>query len=97
MKYTIRLSNTAVHKTLKKLVGRNVHIHSLRSTYVSYLIKNSINVVQVSKLIGHTDSNTTLTLYSHLFKQQKMESVNQINHIFRTIKKAQFNRLFNRV
>ncbi|EGJ26888.1 integrase [Streptococcus phage Javan425] len=80
----VELSNTAVNKTLKKLVGRNVHMHSLRHTYVSYLIKNNINVVQVSKLIGHTNPNTTLTVYSHLFKQQEIESVNQINNLFRS-------------
>lgn len=44
-----------LNKRLKTLIGRSVHIHSLRHTYVSYLLTNGIEVLTISKLIGHKD------------------------------------------
>lgn len=49
------LSNTAANKALKRLVGRDVHVHSLRYTYVSYLISQGVELFAISKLIGHKD------------------------------------------
>lgn len=76
------VSNSAVNKTLKKLVGRNVHVHSLRHTYVSYLASNDVSLLQISKLIGHTNPNITLSVYSHLFKNEEQSTLNKINKLF---------------
>lgn len=76
------VSNSAVNKTLKKLVGRNVHVHSLRHTYVSYLASNDVSLLQISKLVGHTNPNITLSVYSHLFKNEEQSTLNKINKLF---------------
>ena len=44
------LSNNAVNKTLRKIVGREVRVHSLRHTYASYLIAHDIDLISVSQV-----------------------------------------------
>lgn len=61
-----------LNKRLKTLIGRSVHIHSLRHTYVSYLLTNGIEVLTISKLIGHKDPTVTLNTYSHLLKEKEI-------------------------
>ncbi|MGT2895727.1 integrase [Streptococcus phage Javan174] len=76
------LSNSAVNKTLKKLVGRDVHVHSLRHTYVSYLISQGLELFAISKLIGHKDLNTTLTVYAHLLADSKDRNNQKVRQLF---------------
>ncbi|HFH9834860.1 TPA: site-specific integrase [Streptococcus suis] len=76
--------NTHVYlnKRLKTLVGRSVHIHSLRHTYVSYLLANGIEVLTISKLIGHKDPTITLNTYSHLLKEKEVADFDKIKTLF---------------
>lgn len=76
--------NTHVYlnKRLKTLVGRSVHIHSLRHTYVSYLLANGIEVLTISKLIGHKDPTITLNTYSHLLKEKEIADFDKIKTLF---------------
>jgi integrase len=46
-----------------------VSFHALRHTHASALIAAGLDVVQVSKRLGHSNPTTTLRIYSHLFKQ----------------------------
>lgn len=76
------LSNTAVNKSLKRMVKRDVHVHSLRHTYVSYLISKGVDVFAISKLIGHSNLNTTLEVYAHLLDDQKQKNNDKIRKLF---------------
>lgn len=71
-----------LNKRLKTLVGRSVHIHSLRHTYVSYLLTNGIEVLTISKLIGHKDPTVTLNTYSHLLKEKEIADFDKIKTLF---------------
>lgn len=71
-----------LNKRLKKLIGRPVHIHSLRHTYVSYLLTNGIEVLTISKLIGHKDPTITLNTYSHLLKEKEIADFDKIKTLF---------------
>jgi integrase len=42
-------------------------LHSLRHGYASLLISNGLNVVFVSRQLGHANANITLEVYAHLF------------------------------
>ena len=77
-------ANTHVYlnKRLKTLVGRSVHIHSLRHTYVSYLLANGVEVLTISKLIGHKDPTITLNTYSHLLKEKEIADFDKIKTLF---------------
>lgn len=71
-----------LNRRLKSLVGRSVHIHSLRHTYVSYLLTNGIEVLTISKLIGHKDPTITLNTYSHLLKEKEIADFDKIKTLF---------------
>jgi integrase len=44
-------------------------LHSLRHGYASLLISQGLNVVFVSRQLGHANANITLEVYAHLFAQ----------------------------
>ena len=71
-----------LNKRLKTLVDRSVHIHSLRHTYVSYLLANGVEVLTISKLIGHKDPTITLNTYSHLLKEKEIADFDKIKTLF---------------
>jgi integrase len=58
---------TAWQKTLASLKLPKVTLHSLRHTHVSQLIASGLDVVTVSRRIGHSNPTVTLGVYSHLF------------------------------
>ena len=42
-------------------------LHSLRHGFASLLIANGLNVVYVSRQLGHANPTITLKVYAHLF------------------------------
>lgn len=55
-----------MQKTAKKVLGRQIKIHSLRHSRASYLLScENIPIQQISKLLGHKSINTTM-IYIHL-------------------------------
>ena len=76
------ISNNAVNKTLRRIVGRNVHAHSLRHTYASFLISKHIELLSISKILGHENMNITIEVYAHQLKELEDESNSEIRGIF---------------
>ena len=76
------VSNNAANKTIKKTVGRNVHVHSLRHTYASYLISQGIELISISQLLGHENLNITLKVYAHQLEALKEKNNDKVRNIF---------------
>ncbi len=52
---------SSIFNRLKKKTGiKELSPHKLRHSYATYLVKNNVNIYQVSKLLGHTNINTTM-------------------------------------
>jgi len=49
-------------------------LHSLRHGYASLLIAKGLNVVFVSRQLGHANPTVTLSTYAHLFEARKPRS-----------------------
>lgn len=64
-----RIKNQAI----KKSGVKKIKIHDFRHSHASYLIANGMNIVAVSKRLGHSDVNMTLKVYTHLFKKNDEE------------------------
>lgn len=79
------VSNTAVNKVLHKKTGIPFTAHGLRHTYVSYLISRDIDVVAISKLIGHKDATETLKTYTHLFRQKQEKDFQKVRSLFENL------------
>lgn len=54
-------------RTVRSLKLPIVTFHALRHTHVSQLIADGMDVVTVSRRIGHSNPTTTLGVYAHLF------------------------------
>ena len=77
------ISNNAVNKTLRKIIGREVRVHSLRHTYASFLISQNIDLISISSVLGHENLNITLEVYAHQLQEQKKRNDDKIREVFR--------------
>lgn len=78
-------SNSIVNREIKKIVGRKVSIHSLRHTYASFLIFKGIDLISISKLLGHDSLNITLKVYAHQLDQLKERNDQLVREIFQKL------------
>lgn len=64
-------------KGIEKSGVKKIRLHDLRHSHATILINSGVNIVAVSKRLGHTDINQTLKTYTHLLKDtdEKMMSL----------------------
>ena len=60
-------------------IGLPVTFHALRHTHASQLIDAGIDVVKISKRLGHSSPTVTLQIYAHLFRKRDDKSAAAIN------------------
>ncbi len=87
IRYFTTISNNAVNKALKralKHIGVKKHItfHAIRHTHASILLSQGVQLLSVSKRLGHADSTITLQTYAHVIKELEKEDNEKINAIF---------------
>jgi integrase len=56
-----------------------VTFHALRHTHASMLIDAGVDVVRISRRLGHASPNITLQVYAHLFQKHDSKSAAAIN------------------
>jgi integrase len=66
-------------RTVRRLKLPIVTFHALRHTHVSQLIASGLDVVTVSRRIGHSNPTTTLGVYAHLFGDADQRAVNVVD------------------
>lgn len=80
------LDNNAPYKWLKNLCERNelpfYGIHSFRHFTASAMISAGLDVTTVSGALGHSNSSTTLNIYSHAFQSAQARVSNAMNNVF---------------
>jgi integrase len=59
--------------------GRKIDIHSLRHTFGSRLARNGVGLVQVQRLMGHSDPKLTAQVYTHLDVEDLRQAVNTVS------------------
>ena len=70
-------------KTILTSIGiEPIKFHALRHTYATRLFEAGIPPKTVQHLMGHSDIETTMNIYTHVMKEQKLEAVDKINSIF---------------
>lgn len=63
----------------KRAGVKQVTIHGLRHSHASVLLKNKVNVLAVSKRLGHSSVRETMETYAHLFKETEFEVADLID------------------
>ena len=57
----------------------DVVFHALRHTHGSQLIDSGVDIVTISKWLGHANPNITLKIYAHLFRNKDGKAADAIN------------------
>lgn len=81
------VSNNAVNKVLRLALKRagidkKVTFHAMRHTHASILLSQGVQLLSVSKRLGHADPNITLQTYAHVLKEFEEEDNIKLNNIF---------------
>lgn len=78
------LSPKSIERRWKKYTAQSglpyIRIHDLRHSHATWLINSGVNIVAVSKRLGHANINQTLKTYTHLLEttdQGMMDKINQ--------------------
>lgn len=72
---TIRLCKKA---GLEKIEGA----HILRHTHITMLTEAGVDLPTIMQRVGHEDSKTTTSIYTHITKRMKKEAANQLSSQF---------------
>jgi integrase len=65
----------------KRIGMPEITFHALRHTHASQLIDAGVDIVTISKRLGHAKPDITLRVYAHLFRNDDRRAANAINSI----------------
>ena len=71
------------YKELLDVAGiEDATFHSLRHTFATRCLESGIDIVTVSKILGHADSRITANTYSHLLPEYQKKEIAKISPLF---------------
>lgn len=56
-----------------------IPLHGLRHSCATLLNYLEVNIIDISKILGHAKSSTTMDIYAHSFEKQNKEAANKLN------------------
>jgi len=77
-----RQTSTLWQRFAEKAGMPEVTFHALRHTHASQLIDAGVDIVTISKRLGHAKPDITLRVYSHLFRKDDSKAAQAINALF---------------
>lgn len=82
-----RISNNAVNNVLQKSLHKigiedNITFHAIRHTHASILLSQGVQLLSVSKRLGHADPSITLNTYAHIIDELESADNDKIRSIF---------------
>lgn len=74
----LNLDESTVYRIIKRIVeeagiDKKISPHNLRHTFASIAIKNKMNSVTLSKILGHSTPNITYEVYAHELTENERE------------------------
>lgn len=70
---------TNLSRTWRRIGAADVRFHDLRHTHASMLIAKKLDIVMISKRLGHSSPTITLATYAHLFDEDDSQAADAIN------------------
>ena len=58
---------------------REIRVHDLRHSNITYLLQNGYDAKDVAYMVGHSNVNTTLQIYTHTNTSRQKEMANTIS------------------
>ena len=65
-----------------KATGRPINLHALRHTHVSNLIAEGVDILTISRRVGHSNATTTLNVYGHLVADSDDRAAQAVSAMF---------------
>ena len=59
----------------------HIRIHDFRHSHVSLLANAGVNILEISRRLGHSDIEQTLNTYSHFYPQEEDKALSILNNI----------------
>lgn len=56
-----------------------IPLHGLRHSCATLLNYLNVNIIDISKILGHAKSSTTMDIYAHSFEEQTREAANRLD------------------
>ncbi len=60
-----------------------IPLHRLRHSCATLLNYLEVNIIDISKILGHSTPSTTMNIYAHSFEEQKRVASNRIDEFLR--------------
>ena len=70
------------HRQIKKAGIADANFHCLRHTFATRAIENGMDILVLSKILGHAQPSTTLNKYGHVLTEHKKESMQKISGLY---------------
>lgn len=77
------------HRQIKKAGIADANFHCLRHTFATRAIENGMDILVLSKILGHAQPSTTLNKYGHVLTEHKKESMQKISELYVKLDKNQ--------
>ena len=77
-KFIFKITYLTIENHLKNL---NIHTHIFRHTHVALLIEQNVPIKVISQRLGHSDIKTTLSIYTHVTENMKVNLRNNLNNL----------------
>lgn len=77
-KFIFKVSYGTILNNLKPL---NINSHIFRHTHVALLIEQNVPIKVISQRLGHSDIKTTLSIYTHVTKNMKVNLRNNLENL----------------
>ena len=69
------------NERLQRPINKHISSHIFRHTMISMLAEYNIPLKAIMDRVGHSDSETTTKIYTHVTKNMKNKAVEVLNHI----------------
>ncbi|WP_172373523.1 site-specific integrase [Sporosarcina jiandibaonis] len=79
--FAIRMQRLLKRTNIKK----NVTPHSFRHTHTSLLIEANVHIKEIQERLGHSDINTTFSIYAHMTKNIKKEASTRFGNLMKDL------------
>ena len=80
------LKKTTIDNRFKKIIKLSgvypIKLHDLRHSHASILISMGINIVAISRRLGHSNIGETMRTYTHLMKEDEERMIELLNKIW---------------
>ncbi len=70
-------------RELKAAGITDANFHSLRHTFATRAIENGMDILVLSRILGHAKPSTTLNMYGHVLTEHRTESMQKISSLYK--------------